>query len=493
MQQSNSSANGQDDARASGLDAFTLNPKQQLVLHEDNWANEILFGGAKYGGKSFLMRYVMALLCLNCPGIICYLFRRTFPDLWKNHMEGSTGFPMLLAPYVHSGQCVIVRTEIRWVNGARIFLNHLQLDKHVEKYQGQDIHVLGLDEATQMTEYQIRYLFGSVRRGEWRPPTNAAPIVQRLIDLDRLPLILMSANPGGVSHKFIKERFIDQGSYTIVERKEVGERAFRRQFIPARAEDNPNLLKNDPDYLDRLESMGNPELVRAMREGDWEVVSGSMFGYVWRARRHVTERGFPIPATWDVWRGGDDGFSAPAAVHWITHNPDTGTFYVVAELYEKGLLPDEFVEKMRRIDQSIRRSIAEDVFDNDMELTGIMDSASFADTGTGKESRGRQMNRLGANWRPVEKAKGSRVMRVQMLHKVLAPNPRMPQDKFGVHLPGIRFFPSCLAAIETIPALQVSRNNPEDIDDDNDHSFDALTYGLTAKRNWFAKYKVKGI
>ncbi len=79
------------------------------------------------------------------------------------------------------------------------------------------------------------------------------------------------------------------------------------------------------------------------------------------------------------------------------------------------------------------------------------------------------------------------------MHKVLAPNPRMPSDKFGVPMPGIRFFPSCLAAIESIPALQVSKNNPEDIDDDNDHSFDALTYGLTAKRNWFAKYKVKGI
>jgi hypothetical protein len=219
-----------------------------------------------------------------------------------------------------------------------------------------------------------------------------------------------------------------------------------------------------------------------------------MFGYVWRAWRHVCEP-FAIPATWDIWRGGDDGYNAPASVHWLTQNPDNGTFYVIAEIYEKGLLPDEFARKTLEMDYSIRVNFGDDeVGENDLELAGKMDSAAFSDTGTGKESRAAQMNRLGCRWRAVEKGTGSRVMRAQMMHKVLAPNPLMHKDRNGVCFPGIRIFSRCTAAIRTIPKLPISDKNPEDVDTDSeDHAFDSITYGLTEKRAYFVKAKITGI
>jgi hypothetical protein len=511
------SSSESDRPTKSGLDAFTLNSKQQLVLHEDNWSNEILFGGAKYGGKSFLMRYIFTLLCLNCPGILCYLFRRTFDDLWKNHMEGPTAFPAMLAPYVNEGKCAIVRSEVRWANGARIFLNHLQLSKHVSKYQGQDIHALGIDEATQFEEKQIRYLFGSVRRGGWKPQWEAilrrmetdgtSEMVRNLVA--RLPIIIMGANPGGVSHKFIKTRFIDNGAYHIVDDK-----AFKRQFIPARAEDNPN---KEPDYLDRLEEMGGPALVRAMREGDWNVVSGGMFSQ-WRntmfSRPWHVHPGFRVPVGWPLWRAGDDGFTNPTAIYWMTEDPVFGTLYVVDELYKAQMLPDEVAERVKERDLTLPLQDAYgQPFLNTERLRGSYDSNAFAVTGTGTEregkdiTRGEQMNRLGCRWEPVEKWPGSRKARITNFHRLLAPNPKAPlmknvgggvvTDPDGKQMhdrPGIVFFAKCVNAIERIPAMLRSERDPEDLDDNaDDHSFDGVTYAVQHRRGKARMIAITGV
>ena len=50
-----------------------------------------------------------------------------------------------------------------------------------------------------------------------------------------------------------------------------------RQYIPARLDDNPSMLTDDPGYEAKLSGMGSAELVRAMREGDWNVVEGAFF------------------------------------------------------------------------------------------------------------------------------------------------------------------------------------------------------------------------
>lgn len=469
--------------RALGLFNESLHATQGLVLN--SWADEILYGGAKGGGKSFLLRFCFCMWCLKAPGLQAYLFRRTHEDLWKNHMEGSSSFPLMLAGLVNEGFCDIVGREVRWWNGARIFLNHMQLVKHALKYQGIAIHLLGIDELTQFEEAQYRYLLGSVRLGDWKPPVE---------HVDRFPLIICGANPGGVSHDFVKSRFIDQGPYVIQHRTEPGEGGTFRQFIPARAEDNPELLKHDPNYLSRVEAMGNPELVRAMREGDWEIVIGSMFGYIWRNPRHVLQRPFAIPATWPIWRGGDDGFASPAAIYWVAENPDTDSLYVIGEIYEARLLPGQLAERTLAKDAAIPIDYGDEVALNDAEVYGIMDSASFADTGTGQKSRGSQMNELGTNWRPVEKPKNSRVMRVQAMHQALAPNPKERLLPDGTYPPMLRFFPSCTEAVRTIPKLPISNLNPEDIDTkSDDHAFDALTYALTRVKRFFAKVRVAGI
>ncbi len=75
---------------------INLHPKQFDAYTSS--ATEILYGGAAGGGKSFLMRVAAILWCALIPGLQIYLFRRIYDDLIKNHIEGSAGFRVLLAP-----------------------------------------------------------------------------------------------------------------------------------------------------------------------------------------------------------------------------------------------------------------------------------------------------------------------------------------------------------------------------------------------------------
>lgn len=463
-----------------------MNAEIRIELHERQVqalvtpASEMLFGGAKGGGKSFLLRAAAIHWAARCPGIQIYLFRRHYPDLIANHMRGSNNFHQLLAPLVKPKRCRIVGDkDIRFSNGSNIFLRHLSNDNDASNYQGVEIHLLLMDELTHFTELMYTTLRTSVRLGSWKPPDMYRT---------KLPKIICGTNPGSIGHAWVKKTFVDHGSYVLVQTapKDGG---MLRQFIPARAEDNPDLLKNDPGYLDRLEGMGNAALVKAMREGDWNAVAGAVFGEVWRHSLHVC-RPFAIPANWDIWRGGDDGYASPASIHWLAQDKDLGTIYVIREIYQAGLLPDKLGARIRSMDRAIKLKWGPGDYDyNNDPINGELDSAAFSDTGTGRPSRGQQMNTMGCRWRPCAKPKGSRIMRVQLMHHLLAENPADPAG-----FPRMRFFANCVHAIRTIPTLPADENDMEDVDcDAEDHCFDSITYGAGRKKKFFKKRRVHGI
>jgi hypothetical protein len=85
----------------------------------------------------------------------------------------------------------------------------------------------------------------------------------------KFPRILCGANPGNVGHAFVKSSFIDGALPLEVRRMPEEEGGMLRQYIPARLDNNPSMLTDDPGYEAKLSGMGSAELVRAMREGDW--------------------------------------------------------------------------------------------------------------------------------------------------------------------------------------------------------------------------------
>jgi hypothetical protein len=212
-----------------------LHETQGIALESD--ATEILYGGAAGSGTSFLLRTCAIAWCAEIPGLQVYLFRRTRDDLVKNHVEGPTGFRALLAPWIAAGGCEIVADEIRFCNGAQIFLCHCKEERNVSKYQGAEIHVLLIDELTHVTEDMYRFLRDRVRMVGMTVPDHC---------VGRFPRILCGADPGNVGHLWVKRTFIDGRRPLAIDKMPQSEGGMRRQYVPARPEDNPRMARDDP-------------------------------------------------------------------------------------------------------------------------------------------------------------------------------------------------------------------------------------------------------
>lgn len=453
-----------------------LHAPQRAALYSP--AEQTLYGGAAGGGKSYLLRAAATTWCLAVPKFTFYLFRRTYGDLIANHFEGHMNFHEMLAPLVEAGQCRILQKSIRFTNGSRIILAYLNNIADLNKYQGRQIHGLGLDEATHFNEREVRFLFSRMRLGGLKIPEGCPWTFPRAI---------LATNPGGIGHLWAKKWFVDHGEFKVFRSNEKNGKKLRT-FIPAKLSDNPTMTETDPDYAGSLKGLGDPLLVRAMLEGDWKIVAGAMFGGVWRDSLH-TCNSFAIPPDWEIWRGADDGYGSPAACYWLTEDPRDKTIYVIDELHRAGMLPNVMAAEIKAKDKGIILWDQENergYLNPAADFDGLLDSAAFSDSGQGDIARGLQLRKLGVRFRPTKKWTGSRVHRAQNLHRLLAVNPKTSK-------PGIIFFKRCKHAIETIPALPRDKNNPEDVDTNgDDHAYDAVTYGLQWKGNTFERRRVNG-
>ena len=283
-----------------------LTERQAEVMQSN--CTSILYGGAAGGGKSYLSRCLAILWCMEIPGLNVYLFRRLYDDLDKNHLQGPTGFNAMLAPWCNTKHpqsnliggvlCDIVDGEIRFWNGSRIFLCHLQHQKNLTKYYGPEFHVLMIEEATQFTEYMIRFLRSRLRmpkslkipdkykkpQHEWASPTEAEYYFPREV---------LTSNPGGVGHAFIKNSFISCAPPGVPHVASEEDGGATTVFIPAKIDDNPHI--NREAYKKQLKGLP-PQLVAALLAGNWDAIMGAFFPEIDRSI-HVV-KSFQIPSSW---------------------------------------------------------------------------------------------------------------------------------------------------------------------------------------------------
>jgi hypothetical protein len=456
--------------------------KQQWLLQSHS--NEVLFGGAAGSSKSFALRAASILYCMEVPGLQAFMFRKTYQMVIDTHMHGAGSYPEVLAPLVKAGYVQVLEHEIRFWNSSRISLAYCSSEAEARRFYGVEIHLLLLDECTEIEADAYVFLRTRLRIGNLALPEKYQAHGRWP---PKFPLALLTANPGGISHGFYKREFVEAGP--MVERQmSAPAGGMLRLYINATHADNPALLANDPKYLDRLRGVGDPDLARALIEGDWDIAENSAFGASWSKARHVVA-GFAVPVEWELWRGADDGYAAPACCLWLARDKIYERIYVVSELYAAGMRPEEFAKRVLDRDHAIRRVDAYgSEFPNEKALGGLLDSAAFADVGTsGGISRGEAMNRRGTRWHAVEKGPGSRAAGTQKIHELLG------LKKDG--LPGLRVFSSCRKVIEALSVAPRDRNNPEDTDSDFElsHVLDALRYALTWRSKSFRRIGLSGI
>ena len=88
-----------------------------------------------------------------------------------------------------------------------------------------------------------------------------------------------------------------------------------RIFIPAKINDNPALLDNDPELYQPPAGLRLPALVRAWLDGDWNVIEGAFFPE-FDPNRHVITP-FRMPLHWTRFRSHGLGLArAPSRIGW---------------------------------------------------------------------------------------------------------------------------------------------------------------------------------
>jgi len=455
-----------------------LHEKQSLVFNSD--ATEILYGGAAGGGKSHLIRAALIAWCVAVPGLQCYLFRRTYPELVSSHLEGPGSFLEMLGPWLESGvaKVNVSSLDIVFSNGSAIHLRHCQYETDLAKYQSAEIHVLAIDEATHFSESMYRFLRGRVRIGGLKVPEAHK---------GKFPRILLGSNPGGIGHNWVKATWIDPGPPLSVWRAPASEGGMLRQFIPARLADNPTLTENDPNYSERLDGLGSSELVRALRDGDWNIVAGGALDDVWAESVHVIEP-FEIPASWRIDRSFDWGSSKPYSVGWWAEsNGETvkhgervlwfpkGSLIQIGELYGWNGRPNE---GCRKLAVEVARDVlaAEDAMGLKGRVhAGPADSAIFAvENGT---SIADDMARVGVRWEESEKGPGSRASGLERVRKYLKTALSKPMEGAGLF-----FFDTCRHSVRTLPSIPRDKKKPDDVDTNaEDHAYDMVRYRVNAE------------
>lgn len=396
-------------------------------------------------GKSWSVRTKAKLLALRFPGIKILIVRRTYTELLNNHIN-------ILVPELN-GIARYNKSEkiFNFPNGSTIKFGYCLGDNDLLQYQGAEYDIIFLDEATQLSENQMKTITACLRG------VNNFP-----------KRIYYTCNPGGQGHQYIKRIFIDK-------RYEEGENPNDYTFIQSLVTDNKVLMESQPDYIKQLEALP-PKLREAWLNGSWDVYEGQFFEeftdkpdhYLDRQWTHVIEP-FEIPDGWQIFRSFDWGYNHPFSCGWYAMDYD-GVIYRILELYGCTKTPNEGVKWIpEKVFDEIHRIESEHRWLKGKKIIGVADPAIWnAETGESIAEK--------ASKRQVFFSKGDH----ERLAGWMQCHYRLAFDDNGY--PMFYVFKNCKGFIRTIPLLMYDEHKPEDIDTDGeDHIADEWRYLLMSR------------
>lgn len=300
-------------------DVYRMTPlvQSRAKKHQPKY---IGYGGAAGGGKSFLARAVAAAVAFAWPGSVLGLFRRTRPELWRNHISKFLlEVPEEVAVYRARDN------ELVWNNGSRTVLGYIRGEHDLTKYQGDEYDGLIFEESTHYEWEVVNWLVSNRLRSSGAPGS--------------IPFALFPSNPGGIGHVWFKRWFVDRRF-----RPDLYELPEDFYFIQAFLHHNEILRKRDPEYERKLRSQ--PEPYRSwFLYGDWSKGMGQALPQLDR-RVHVVQP-FHVPDHWTLFGGFDWGYA-----HWWVFG-----FYAVSE--DGRIFKLDTLRGRRQADSEIIRTIRE--------------------------------------------------------------------------------------------------------------------------------------
>ena len=394
---------------------------------------DVLYGGAAGGGKSYAM-LIDPLRYAHRPAHRALILRRSMPEL-RELIDKSRE----LYPKAFPG-CKYREVEKLWnfPSGAKVEFGFLERDADVYRYQGQAYSWIGFDEITHLpTEFGWNYLASRLRT----------------TDPEIKTYLRCTANPGGIGASWVKKRYVD--AYAPNE-SFFGTDGLTRKFIPARLTDNPYLAE-DGVYEQMLMSLP-PVQRKQLLEGNWDINEGAAFVEFDPDVHIVTP--FQIPLTWERIKGIDYGYASESACIWGAVDRTDGTLIIYRELYRKGLTGEDLGSIITDMEM-------EDPF----SVSGVLDTAAWARTGTTGPTVGESLVKQGHKLRRADK---NRIQGKIQIHEYLKIQ--------SSGRPKLQIFNTCPNLIKELQSIPLDKRNPEDVDTHAaDHAYDALRYLIMSR------------
>ena len=307
------------------------NEKQEIALRTTK--RYVAYGGARGGGKSWFVRWKAILLCLFFAGIKVLITRKTYKELFNNHIAPLLAMLHGIATYNKTDKI------FTFPNGSTITFGYCANDSDLGQYQGAEFDVWFADEAGQMQESWLVQIDACVRGVNDFPKRT-----------------YYTLNPGGPSHGYFRRLFVDR-KFTADEHPEDYE------FVQALCTDNVALMESQPEYMRSLEKL--PQKIKeAWLYGRWDVYEGQFFedfrtepdmikcAEAGISREAAMERGLwthvikPFDMNdgskraWQIYRAYDFGYGKPWSLGYYAVDFD-GNIYRFMEVYGSNGNPNE--------------------------------------------------------------------------------------------------------------------------------------------------------
>ena len=447
--------------------ALQRSPFQDKVLLVPE-SIDLFLGGGRGGGKDYgcghlILRHVEQY---GPRARILYL-RRTYKGLADFELVCREMFGALYGSDAsYNGK----EHVWRFPNGAYLELGQLESHADYQKYQGHSYTLVIISEAGQYPTPDLLDLMRSNIRGPKDIPLR----------------MVISANPGGVGHHWIAQRYVfrERPWVPFVEPKS------KREWIncPSTYRDNPFI--DQAQYRQQLESScpEDPELLRAWLEGDWTVARGAYFASCLDEQRVAvgpfdempTIQRFGHKEPWENWLAHDFGSTAPSVTYLMAKSPGyefAGKYYprdsivIIDELatYRR----DNLNMGLGWTASTTAEAIVEFCDRWKVKPQGAADDACFAKTGHAG-SIANEFARKGVYFQPAKKA--DRISGWQRMKRMLG-------DAGKPDVPGLYVSRHCEYFWATVPYLARDTKRVEDLESSGpDHGADACRYGLLRQR-----------
>jgi len=362
--------------------------------------------------------------------------------------------------------------EVRFENGAVVTMAAIGRLSIADDFIGMQFTEISIDEAP-----KIAFI---------------APLMDKLKGSLRSPHgvpchMFLTGNPGGPGSSMIKVMFIpkeDGGSAPVAANKvnlitrtldDGSLYKFSRVFIRSGLEDNRILMRNDPNYVNLLRSIRDPNLRAAWLDGRWDVFIGQAFDF---GAPNIIKPIWPVPEHAPVYMTFDWGYGAPSSFGWWWVDADNRV-YRFAEWYTQDPERDPNTG-MRLTDEQLAKGVIdrERVLGiSDRTITRFCDPTCFNKKpnymGGGQgPSTAEVFHQLGLTLRPGDADRKLKIRRFRS--RLQSPSPG--------ELPMLVVYDTCTDFIRIIPSLCISEINREDLESEQeDHPYDEACHICMAR------------